>query len=51
MTAIWIGYDWVADAIGERRLTLTGADTLSGSIGSWLGLSPFAKTKLAVTVA
>lgn len=44
MTAIWMGYDRVTDAVGERRLILTGDDDLTGSIESWLGLSPFAKT-------
>jgi len=44
MTAIWMGYDRVADAVDERRLILTGDDDLTGSIESWLGLSPFAKT-------
>lgn len=47
MTAIWMGYDTLAAAARERRLMLTGDDTLSGSIESWLGLSPFAKTKPA----
>ncbi|MBL0916574.1 MAG: helix-turn-helix transcriptional regulator [Sphingopyxis sp.] len=44
MTAIWMGYDRVTDAVGERRLILTGDDELTDSIESWLGLSPFAKT-------
>ncbi|WP_447749843.1 winged helix-turn-helix transcriptional regulator [Sphingopyxis fribergensis] len=45
MTAIWMGYDTLAEAALERRLLLTGDDALSKSIESWLGLSPFAKTK------
>ncbi|KTE21750.1 HxlR family transcriptional regulator [Sphingopyxis sp. H050] len=44
MTAIWMGYDRVGDAVEERRLILTGDEKLTGSIESWLGLSPFAKT-------
>lgn len=44
MTAIWMGYDRVTDAVDERRLILTGDDDLTDSIESWLGLSPFAKT-------
>ncbi len=47
MTAIWMGYDRLANAIDERRLILTGADDLANSIESWLGLSPFAKTRPA----
>lgn len=49
MTAIWMGYDRVADAVDERRLILTGEEELIGSIESWLGLSPFAKTAPAQT--
>ncbi|MBA3940218.1 MAG: transcriptional regulator [Sphingopyxis sp.] len=44
MTAIWMGYDRVADAVGDRRLILTGEEELAHSIEAWLGLSPFAKT-------
>lgn len=44
MTAVWIGYDRVADAVAERRLILTGDDGMTQSVESWLGLSPFAKT-------
>lgn len=44
MTAIWMGYDSVAAAEEARRLILTGERDLAASIGSWLGLSPFAKT-------
>jgi len=50
MTAIWMGYDRVTDAVDERRLILTGADDLTDSIESWLGLSPFAKTARVQTV-
>lgn len=50
MTAIWMGYDTLAEALGERRLLLTGDDALAKSIESWLGLSPFAKTRPALTV-
>ncbi len=45
MTAIWMGYDTLAEAVSDRRLLLTGDDALSKSIEAWLGLSPFAKTK------
>lgn len=45
MTAIWMGYDTVTDAIAARRLILTGDYDLADSIESWLGLSPFAKTE------
>ncbi|HEY0595832.1 helix-turn-helix domain-containing protein [Sphingopyxis sp.] len=45
MTAIWMGYDTLAEAVGDRRLVLTGDDALSENIEAWLGLSPFAKTK------
>lgn len=44
MTAIWMGYDSVVAAEEARRLILTGERDLAASIGSWLGLSPFAKT-------
>lgn len=44
MTAIWMGYDKVGAAIDENRLLLTGDRHLTGSIESWLGLSPFART-------
>lgn len=47
MTAIWMGYDTLAEALVERRLLLTGDDALAKSIESWLGLSPFAKTRPA----
>ena len=50
MTAIWMGYDTLAEALGERRLLLTGDETLAKSIESWLGLSPFAKTRPALAV-
>ncbi|MGR4891560.1 winged helix-turn-helix transcriptional regulator [Sphingopyxis sp. LARHCG72] len=51
MTAIWMGYDTLADAANARRLMLTGDDELSDSIESWLGLSPFAKTKAVAAVS
>ena len=49
MTAIWMGYDTLADALGDGRLLLTGDDALAKSIESWLGLSPFARTRPALT--
>lgn len=48
MTAIWMGYETLAEAVSDRRLLLTGDDALSKSIEAWLGLSPFAKTKPVV---
>jgi DNA-binding HxlR family transcriptional regulator len=47
MTAIWMGYDTLAAAKSDRRLMLTGDDRLSESMETWLGLSPFAKTRPA----
>lgn len=49
MTAIWMGYDTLAEALGDGRLLLTGDDALAKSIESWLGLSPFARTPPALT--
>ncbi len=51
MTAIWMGYDSVAEATADRHLLLTGDDGPTGSIEAWLGLSPFAKTEPAMTAA
>lgn len=47
MTAIWMGYDTLAAAARERRLLLTGDDDLADTIESWMGLSPFARTRPA----
>ena len=44
MTAIWMGLDNVRKAQSDKRLMLTGDRELAGDIGTWLGLSPFAKT-------
>ena len=44
MTAIWMGLDNVRKAQTDKRLMLTGDRALSRDIGTWLGLSPFAKT-------
>ncbi len=49
MTAFWMGYDTLAEALGDGRMLLTGDDALAKSIESWLGLSPFAKTRPALT--
>lgn len=48
MTAIWMGHDTVAAAVGRQRLILTGEAEVSRHMQTWLGLSPFAKeTRLA----
>jgi DNA-binding HxlR family transcriptional regulator len=44
MTAIWMGLDNVRKAQTDKRLMLTGDRALARDIGTWLGLSPFAKT-------
>jgi DNA-binding HxlR family transcriptional regulator len=43
MTAIWMGYETVQQAIDAKRLHLTGDRALAGQMQAWLGLSPFAK--------
>ncbi len=45
MTAIWMGFDTVAQALAEERLILTGTPELARHMQSWLGLSPFAATR------
>jgi DNA-binding HxlR family transcriptional regulator len=43
MTAIWMGADNVRNALGARRMTLTGDRQLAADMQTWLGLSPFAR--------
>jgi len=45
MTAIWMGVDTVAKAVGEGRMMLTGDRQLADHMQTWLGLSPFATEK------
>ena len=45
MTAIWMGLDTVRAALDSQRLLLTGDPDLASNMQSWLGLSPFAKTR------
>lgn len=45
MTAIWMGLDTVAAALGTRRMMLTGDRQIASSMQAWLGLSPFAKER------
>jgi DNA-binding HxlR family transcriptional regulator len=45
MTAIWMGLDTVRAALDSGRMMLTGDPDLASNMQSWLGLSPFAKTR------
>ncbi|MFZ0267921.1 winged helix-turn-helix transcriptional regulator [Caulobacter sp.] len=45
MTAIWMGLDTVRAALDSGRMLLTGDAGLASDMQSWLGLSPFAKTR------
>jgi len=45
MTAIWMGLDTVRAALDSQRMLLTGDTGLASDMQSWLGLSPFAKTR------
>jgi hypothetical protein len=45
MTAIWMGLDTVRAAVGSQRMVLTGDSALASDMQTWLGLSPFAKTR------
>jgi DNA-binding HxlR family transcriptional regulator len=42
MTAIWMGYETVRNALADQRMSLTGDDDLAKDMQAWLGLSPFA---------
>lgn len=48
MTAIWMGLDTVRAAVSDDRLKLTGDKKLAANMQTWLGLSPFAKTRKLV---
>jgi DNA-binding HxlR family transcriptional regulator len=43
MTAIWMGFTTVADAVRADVLRMTGSPALRQSMQRWLGLSPFAQ--------
>ena len=45
MTAIWLGQDTVRSAVDDGRMLLTGDRKLAAAMQSWLGLSPFARTR------
>ncbi|MEJ2814809.1 helix-turn-helix domain-containing protein [Caulobacter sp. CCG-8] len=45
MTGIWMGVDTVRAALDSQRMHLTGDAELASNMQSWLGLSPFAKTR------
>jgi hypothetical protein len=49
MTAIWMGYETIRNALTRNRVHLTGDRKLAASIQKWLGLSPFAKEKSMVS--
>ena len=44
LEAVVATLDTVRKAQSDKRLMLTGDRQLAGDIGTWLGLSPFAKT-------
>ncbi len=48
MTEIWMGYTTIARAKEQERLIVTGNRQLEVDLGSWLGLSTFAKVKKLV---
>ena len=43
MTAIWMGYETVRDALDRETLLLTGAPGIAAQMQRWLGLSPLAR--------
>lgn len=43
MTAIWMGYETVRNAVEREQLVLTGDPDIAAQMQRWLGLSPFAK--------
>jgi DNA-binding HxlR family transcriptional regulator len=45
MTEIWMGYATIAGAKDSGRLVATGNRQLEAALGSWLRLSPFARTE------
>lgn len=46
MTAIWMGFASIDSEISERRVLLSGDETIGSTVGAWLGLSPFAAARL-----
>ncbi|WP_422365358.1 winged helix-turn-helix transcriptional regulator [Pelagibius sp.] len=48
MTAIWMGLDTPAKAVGEDRMTVTGDRVLEKNMLKWLGLSSIAGVKKQV---
>jgi hypothetical protein len=45
MTAIWMGWDNVRNAVRNERMMLTGDRRLATDMQAWFGLSPFAKER------
>ena len=45
MTAIWMGWDSVRNALSAQRMILTGDRKLAADMQTWLGLSRFAKER------
>jgi len=43
MTAIWMGYETLHNAIERQKLIVTGDQRIADHMQRWLGLSPFAK--------
>lgn len=48
MTAIWMGLDTVRAARTSGRMMLTGDTALAADMQTWLGLSPFSRTRKQV---
>ncbi|HEY4136217.1 MAG TPA: helix-turn-helix domain-containing protein [Alphaproteobacteria bacterium] len=48
MTAIWMGYDNVRNALKTDRILLTGDRKIAADMQTWLGLSHFAKERRRV---
>lgn len=49
MTAIWMGHEPLKKALRDGQVKLTGDKSLARNIETWLGLSPFAKEKSALS--
>lgn len=43
MTAVWMGYETVQNAVDRQKLVITGDTRIAADMQRWLGLSPFAK--------
>jgi DNA-binding HxlR family transcriptional regulator len=48
MTEIWMGYATIPAAKEDGRLKIAGDRRLESSVGTWLGLSPFARVEKQV---